>query len=198
MDRSLIFITNTAPVAANNNAAPSLSLDERFSVVGYDAADECVYLLSTSADGRVPRLCSMRVSGQRAGRVIELDDPELGAADEQRFFETLRKFSGELRPLDREPRGLYRLQTRVIRRVALSVDPKDPPIRKYTLRLEVAPAGGGRATRAYVSAYLRPRADLVAIYRIPNRDQVVATVSYTGIPREAGYEKQAALLVGQV
>ena len=92
------------------------------------------------------------------------------------------------------------LRTRVTRRRALRLYQDVQPVRKYELRLTVRPADAQSpiasiGASVLVTAYLRPRALIVDVARVPGSALAVALVEYIGLPFELGYTKQAALLV---
>lgn len=201
----MAFITATTaliPGAAMASTSGSRELD----VLGYDAEDRKVYFLEHFHDesGEVPRLSFMHVAGPHAGKMIPVESWYRDDADavEAKFPGRLAQLEGRLMRLVPEPQGTYALSTRITQRRAQRIYPEDPPVRKYTLQLTVAPhrdaheiASLYAPSRATVTAYFRPKATLTEVARIPGMDVSVALVSYLGIPYEVGYERDVAVLI---
>jgi len=200
----LSFITGTTSVSllgkvSNAGYVGAHTLD----AIGYDAEAHRLYFLEHFDDesGDLPQLHFTHTRGHHMGRLVPVRDWYKGepAEVELTFEARLAALMSRLQPLRPLPVEDFMLTTRVVKRRALRLYPDSPPIRKFELRLTVRPlcaevvsSLGGRAD---VAAYLRPRARLAEVFRIPGERLAVAIVSYVGIPFEVGYEKQAALLV---
>lgn len=197
MRQSLSFITGTSAVSSVDRTEGTGAGARSLEVVGHDAADGRVYLLEHFHDGDVPQLHFIHTRGPHAGKQVSVHawyDGDV-AEIESRFSDRLARLRKSLIPLAAARAADWRLTTRVIKRRALRLDPGDAPIRKYTLQLAVRPAndsvhGGAIAT---VTAYLRPRASLDAVFRLGPR--YLALASYTGVPLDIGHPRQIAVLL---
>jgi hypothetical protein len=90
--------------------------------------------------------------------------------------------------------------TRVVQRRALKLPDGGRPIRKFALQLTVEPVittADSVRGRTVVTSYLRPRAQLDAVWAIPGEPLALARVTYVGVPEGIGLDKQVALLVGR-
>ena len=92
------------------------------------------------------------------------------------------------------------LSTRIVQRRALRVAGpgacSDLPIRKFALQLVVEPVSGmGPSGKTTVTAFLRPQAQLVDVWSIPETDMAIARISYTGIPSGVGLDKDTVVLL---
>jgi hypothetical protein len=171
--------------------------------LGYDPGERKLYLLEhfddESAD--LPQLHVLHAQGAHGGRMVPLASfsdghPAQAEGGFERRLLALRERLVELRPM---PRVRFALSTRVVKRRALRLYPDEMPIRKYTLRINVRPLGTRGITSigatAEVDAYLRPRARLAEVYRLPGERLALAIIAWVGIPFELGHEKQTALLL---
>ena len=198
------FITATSAVTnLNHRSATGLSGAHELDVIGFDPAEHKLYVLEHYNDdsGDLPQLFFMHTRGRHAGRLIPVRDWYQGdTTDVEAEFQVRLDALCE-RLVDVEPtmRGGLGLTTRVVKRRALRLQRDEAPIRKYTLQLTVRAAGNSAITpmgvRTEVTAYLRPKAQLVESYMIPGERMAVAIVSYVGIPFDVGHDKQAALLL---
>jgi hypothetical protein len=198
---SLSFITQTSAVSRAKTADPCAEPSpEHMRVIGYDPIDHKVYLLQDCGDDGPPYLYFMHTRGDHVGHLVGLpsnyadeDDPEATKL----FWARLEGLSRRLRPLEQRPKGLYRLSTHVVRKRAVLIEPELPAVRKYTLRAAVGRASESpdNAPFTYVTAYLRPRVELVSVHRVPNGAGSIAILRFVGIPIEIGYETDSALFL---
>lgn len=197
MRTSISFLTTTSAIApfARPPFAPH-ALD----ALGFDRAHGTIYLAESGA-GATPLLQLVHTDGEHAGRMTLARSLYEGAADDvaARVRDRIDELRASLEPLDEIEPDAYLLTTRVIQRRALRV-PAGPPIRKFTLALSVEPIVGEaepRHGRAVVTAYLRARAALDRVWRVPGTELAVARVSYVGVPSEVGHDKQTAILTAR-
>lgn len=206
----LAFITGTTAASTlGTSAIRTCGGPQLLEVLGYHPVEGRVYFLEHYHDdsGDLPQLLYMHTGGPHMGRIVPVRSwyegahmaPEAASFGAQQFTTRLAELRAALEPMHRVAYHDWRLTTRVIRRRALRVYPDHPPIRKFELRLRVASKSGGTISsigaQTEVTAYLRPRAEVSAVYAIPNGHQHVAVLSYVGIPFEVGYEKNTALLL---
>ncbi|HTM22296.1 MAG TPA: hypothetical protein VL172_17370 [Kofleriaceae bacterium] len=201
---SLSYLTSTAAVSRlrRDGDLPPVG-PHTLDPLGYDHQERRIYLLEhyddESAD--LPQLHVLHAHGAHGGRMVPLASwgdghpAQIEGGFESRLAD-LRASLADLRPM---PRARFAVTTRVVKRRALRLYPDEMPIRKYTLRINVRALGArgvvsiGATTE--VDAYLRPRARLVDVYRVPGERLALAVVSWVGIPFELGHDKQTALLV---
>ncbi len=197
MRTSISFLTTTSAIAPYARApiAPH-ALD----VLGFDRAHRTLYL-AESLGGATPLVQLVHTDGEHAGRMTVARSLYEGtpAEIEARVRDRIGELRASLEPLEPIEPDAYLLTTRVIQRRALRV-PAGPPIRKFTLALQVEPIVGesdARFGRAVVTAYLRARAALDRMWRIPGTELALARVTYVGVPSEVGHDKQVAILTAQ-
>lgn len=201
---SLSYITSTSAVARLRPDTEAGFGPHTLDPIGYDAESRSLYLLEHFDDetGDLPQLYVMHTGGNHVGRLTPVRSwyqgplVEVEAQFEARL-QALRATLMELRPL---AASTLFLRTRVTKRRALRLYQDQPPVRKYELRLTVRPTDLGPAVASIgatvlVTAYLRPRARIVDVLRVPGASLGLALVEYIGFPFGLGYAKQAALLV---
>jgi len=197
---SLSFITQTSAVSRAKTDPGVNQTPERLRVIGYDPIDHKVYLLQDSGEDELPELYFLHTRGDHAGHLVGVPSNYINHKDPDApalFWSRLEGLSRRLRPLEQRPKGLYRLSTHVVRRRAVLIDPELPAVRKYTLRVSVGRAHElpERSPFTFVTAYLRPRVELVSVHRMPSGAGSVAILRFVGIPIEIGYETDAALFL---
>jgi hypothetical protein len=202
MRQSLSFITTTSAVSPVGRSTEGTGAGPRtLEILGHAASDGRVYLLERFHDrsGDLPQLHFVHTRGAHAGKQVAVRGWYDGDRDavSARLPERLRRLRAVLAPLAPARGADWRLTTRVIKRRALRLDPADPPIRKYTLQLAVRPANdavyGGAITT--VTAYLRPRASLGAVHRIPGQPRYLALATFTGVPLGIGHLREIPMLL---
>jgi hypothetical protein len=197
MRASISYLTSTAATAY-----PSLHGAHRLDVLGYHRGERAIYLRE-DVGATAPVIHVVRTRGPLAGRMIALHswyegDDRVAVADGVRA--RLASLAPELAPMEPIERDLWMLTTRVVQRRALRLPEGGRPIRKFALQLSVEPVVATEDSlraRTVVTAYLRPRAWLDAVFAVPGEPLAVARVTYVGVPEGIGLDKQAALLVGR-
>ncbi len=181
MRASLSFLTSTSATAAEWPTAVS---GHTLEVLGWDRAERRVYL---AEHGPTTQLHVMATRGEHAGVAVPV------AGDLARI-EALRR---KLVPLEPTARAGWELHTRVVQRRGLRIEGMSTPVRKYALGVTVTQHVAGRARahgRARVTAYLRPRAAIEAIWWVPSEPLTLAIVAYCGVPAGVGFDRQTAIL----
>jgi hypothetical protein len=201
---SLSYITTTSAVARPRTETESGYGPHTLDPLGYDPASGALYLLEHFDDetGDLPQLHIMHTAGSHVGRLTPVRSWYQGPVVEveARFEDRLSELRATLQVLRPMPLDQVSLRTRVTRRRALRLYQDRPPVRKYELRLTVRPTRAVHPIASIgaselVTAYLRPRAHVVDLARVPGAGLALALVEYIGLPFELGYTKQAALLV---
>ena len=193
MRTSISFLTTTSAIAPFARPIAPHALD----VLGFDRANRSIYL-AEMLGGATPLVQLVHTDGEHAGRMTVARSLYEGTPAEiaARVGDRIGLLRASLEPLEAIEPDAYLLTTRVIQRRALRV-PAGPPIRKFTLALQVEPIVGdndARFGRAVVTAYLRARASLDRMWRLPGTDLALARVTYVGVPSEVGHDKQVAIL----
>jgi hypothetical protein len=208
MRPSLSFLTSTSGIAP---AVPTATGAHRLDLLGYHRAQRTIYFLENVAvrgglggDG-LPMLYTMHLGGESPGRLATAVSWYQGQAmtdDGAGFRRRLAALEGELAPMMARDPDDWSLSTRVLQHRALRLPDGQPAIRKFALSLEVVPVmeappsgASARIGTTSVTAYLRPRAVLDAVWAIPDQPLAVARVAYTGVPSDAGHAKHTAVLV---
>lgn len=180
MRTTMSFLTSTSPIAGELPASPPV---HRLEILGLDKVAGRIVLREHV--GRDSALALLAVGGAGAGVTIPLGRGTRAAAR-------------SLVPLVPTAVEGFELTTRVIQRRGLRMFGDLAPIRKFALGLTVTAHTGGLAGargRAVATAYLRPRATLTEVWRLPDEPLAVALVSYCGVPTGLGVDKQIAVLV---
>jgi hypothetical protein len=206
MRPSLSFLTSTSGIAP---AVPTATGAHRLEILGYHRAQRAIYFLENVAvrgglggDG-LPMLYVMHLGGESPGRLATAVSWYQGIADDGAGFRRrLAALEGDLVPMPARDPDDWSLSTRVLQHRALRLPDGQPAIRKFALSLEVVPVmeappsgASARIGMTSVTAYLRPRAVLDAVWAIPDQPLAVARVAYTGVPSDAGHAKHTAVLV---
>jgi hypothetical protein len=207
MRPSLSFLTSTSGIAP---AVPTATGAYRLDALGYHRAQRAIYFVENVAvrggpgDG-LPMLYTMHLGGESPGRLATAVSWYQGQAmtdDGAGFRRRLIALGNELVPLIPRDPDDWSLATRVLQHRALRLPDGQPSIRKFALSLEVVPvmepppsAQSARIGVTSVTAYLRPRATLDAVWAIPDQPLAVARIAYTGVPSDAGHDKHTAVLV---
>lgn len=183
MRATLSFWTSTSSTAAE---WPQSAAGHRLEVLGWERASRRVYFVEHADERRT--LLVMATDGEHAGAALPLSvDPARIAA-----------LRGSLAPMADVPARGFDLTTRVVQRRGLRLQSMSTPIRKFALGLSVVYRNCGVAVasgKATVTAYLRPRAMVARVLRVPGEHLSVAIVTYCGVPAGIGHDKQAAILV---
>lgn len=182
MRATLSFWTSTSSTAAD---WPLSTTSHRLEVLGWERASRRIYLLEHT-DERAA-LFVMATSGEHAGAALPL------SSDAERVTRLRR----ELVPMVTAPARGWDLTTRVVQRRGLRLASMTTPIRKFALGLNVGYRVSGvtvASGKATVTAYLRPRAMIDHVARVPGEGLAVAIVTFCGVPAGVGFDKQAAIL----
>lgn len=192
MRASISYLTSTAATAA---PLPTRQGPHRLDVLGYHHGDRAVYL-AEEVGASFPVVHAVRTRGLHAGRMIPMrswyERGDVGAR--------IAALAAELTPIDSIDPDAWALTTRVVQRRALRLPDGARPIRKFALQLTVEPliaTDDSVRGRTVVTAYLRPRARLDAVWAIPGEALALARVTYVGVPEGIGLDKQVAMLVGR-
>lgn len=198
------FITATKAVTSvDQSTLPGVSGAHELDVLGFDPNEHKLYFLEHYNDdsGDLPQLFFAHTRGRHLGRLMPVRSWYQGGATtvEDEFQTRLDALQDRLVEVEPMTRGALRLTTRVVKRRALRLRRDQAPIRKYALQLTVRDTSNSAITpmgaRTEVTAYLRPKAQLVESYTIPGERTAIAIVSYVGIPFDVGHDKQVALLL---
>ena len=183
MRATLSFWTSTSSTAAE---WPRSAAGHRLEVLGWERATRRLYFVE-HADER-HTLLVMATDGEHAGAALPLSvDPARIAA-----------LRGSLAPVMEAAIRGFDLTTRVVQRRGLRLQSMSTPIRKFALGLSVVQRNCGVAVatgKTTVTAYLRPRATIERVLRVPGEPVAVAIITYCGVPAGIGQDKQAAILV---
>lgn len=174
---TLSYLTTTSSTAIEPAVAPRSSLD----VLGWDAAGERAVFAEVHAGVR--QLYVVPSQGERAGSFIPVASP--------------RRTQRDLIPLIPIARDGWELHTRILHRRGVKVVGMATPIRKFSLGLTITRHDGARlaaAGRGHATAYLRPRAGLRSLWRVPSTSLAVAIIDYCGVPAGIGFDRQLAIL----
>lgn len=199
---SLGFMTSTARFAEGTNAHARVfdedAIAHRMDILGVSPEDGICYIVEELGHEDAPVVYRLFLTGAREGHLVPLHAwYEVDAAPS-----TIRTRIARLRqtlvPVTAIAHEAWMLSTRVIQRRALrnTNEVDATPIRKYALQLMVEPVSGdGPIARTTVTAFLRPEAELVGAWRLPD-GRTVARISYTGIPTGMGATKETVVLLG--
>lgn len=173
-------------------------------VLGYDAADQKVYILRHFHDGRgrLPQLSYYLLASPQAQQRIDVTSlyihPQTQKIDVDqeptRFNQALAQIQKRLQPLPKIP--TRSLQLNVIQRLQRSVaSPMDPSsnLRQYQYCYQLQTA----TLRSAIDYAISYQLDLAISqsYKIPQHNKVLAVVKYQGIAIEGGYSVEDALIL---
>ena len=202
VQHSLSFITRTSAYSAPRIRASEAGPRE-LEVLGHSVSERKLYLLEHCGD-EWPLLRLIHTGGPEFGRLVQAPQYQ-GAtappreANQPTREQWVRQLRDRVVPVVPLSLDRWRLQTHVMKRSALRLFAGETPIREYTLRLRVRAKSNALlaaiGAQTIVTAYLRPKARLVAVHRIPRMQMAIATVAYLGVPQDCGVEKTTALLV---
>ena len=181
---SLGFMTSTA--CTSEEAASDVVLGHRMTVVGVSRVEGCAFIVEELGHNEVPIVYRLYIDGPRAGHLVPAEE--------------IRTRLGKLllEPCPRTTTEAWMLSTRIVQRRALRVAGQDAPIRKFALQLRVEPVSGMGATGSTtVTAFLRPDARLLEVLTIPGTGNMLARVTFTGVPSGLGQAKETVVLLGE-
>ena len=168
----------------------------RMTVLGVSRIEGCAFVVEELGNGESPIVYRLYIDGPRAGHLVPAHawyehDP---TADQIRA----RIAKLVLEPCTRSTTEAWMLSTRIVQRRALRVAGQDAPIRKFALQLRVEPVSGMGATGSTtVTAFLRPDARLLEVLTIPGTGNMLARVTFTGVPSGLGQAKETVVLLGE-
>lgn len=200
---SLGFMTQTARIAASAPGEHEPA-SHTMHLLGYAAAERVVYLVEELGPGESPIVYRLFLTGARAGHVVPLHTWFEQTAGEAPLRAKIAALAETLAPLARTTHEAWMLSTRIVQRRALrgtgpaaaAIDSAEPPIRKFALQLVVEPvSGGGPSGKTTVTAFLRPEAELVEAWTLPEGIGALARITYTGIPSGMGQTKDTVVLL---
>ena len=192
---SLGYMTTTSCVSESNENA---TIAHRMQLLGVSHAEGVAYVVEELGGDETPIVYRLWLRGPRAGYLVPIhawyEQCETPAEIRARIA-TLT-----LEPLAKSTSEAWMLSTRIVQRRALRVAGpgacSDLPIRKFALQLAVEPVSGmGPSGKTTVTAFLRPQAQLVDVWSIPETDMAIARISYTGIPSGVGLDKDTVVLL---
>jgi hypothetical protein len=191
---SLGYMTTTSCVSEAEGAA----IAHRMQLLGVSHAEGVAYVVEELGGDETPVVYRLWLRGPRTGYLVPIhawyEQCENAAEIRARIAELT------LEPLVRSTSEAWMLSTRIVQRRALRVAGpgacSDLPIRKFALQLVVEPVSGmGPSGKTTVTAFLRPQAQLVDVWSIPETEMAVARISYTGIPNGLGLDKDTVVLL---
>lgn len=200
---ALSFITTTRGVASSFDG-PTQTGDHETTLIGYQRSRErCYFIESYDEPGQTPSLFAMNLTGQYAGRLVPVTEPVNENIDRslpnpiyRRVMKQIAELAPLLRPLKRLDTDRVTISTRVVRRTALVLGADTSPVRKFVVKVELGAKGTMAPWRHhYISTYLRPKVVLERVYQVPNRSQMIAIVSYVGLPYGLGDRVEQPVLV---
>lgn len=194
---SLGYVMSTACVTDD---APSTAPAHHMAVLGIARREGVAYVLEELGAGEAPIVYRLWLRGPRQGYLVPIHGWYEHAAGADEIRARLAALAPTLDPVLPTAREAWMLSTRVIQRRALRVAGTgacaDLPIRKFALQLLVEPvSGGGPSGKTTVTAYLRPQAQLAAVWLVPGTDLAIARLSFTGIPSGVGLTKDTVVLL---
>jgi hypothetical protein len=192
---SLGYMTTTTTVSETGEVA---AIAHRMQLLGVSHAEGVAYVVEELGANEAPIVYRLWLRGPRSGYLVPIhawyEQCENAAEIRARIAEL------KLQPLARSTSEAWMLSTRIVQRRALRVAGpgacSDLPIRKFALQLVVEPVSGmGPSGKTTVTAFLRPQAQLVDVWSIPESDSAIARISYTGIPSGVGLDKDTVVLL---
>ena len=192
---SLGYMTTTACVAD----VPS-SATHRMDVLGVSASEGIAYIVEDLGEGATPIVYRLWLRGPRQGFLVPLASWYEHGDDATQIRARIAELAPRLERAMPTTTEAWMLSTRIVQRRALRVAGpgacSDLPIRKYALQLSVEPVSGvGPSGKTTVTAFLRPQAQLVDVWSLPDGRAAIARVAYTGIPSGLGLDKDTVVLL---
>ncbi|MCX5743369.1 MAG: hypothetical protein NT062_12825 [Proteobacteria bacterium] len=202
--QSLGFMTSTARFAEGTNPHARVfdeaALAHRMSVIGVAPADNIAFVVEELGHEDAPVVYRLFLNGPRAGHLVPLHAWYELSAPADVIRARIERLRQTLTPVTRCEHEAWMLSTRVIQRRALRASSSTlaTPIRKYALQLVVEPVrGNGPSGKTTVTAFLRPEAELVGAWLLPD-GLAIARITYTGIPTGMGASKDTVVLLGGI
>jgi hypothetical protein len=194
---SLGYMTGTA-CTAEGVAADGYSMR----ILGLARAESVVYVVEEHAHAadEAPIVYRLYVDGPRAGHLVPVHAWYEPPVDATEVRARMSSIAATLEPVGESTPEAWMLSTRIVQRRALRLapEPNALPVRKFALQLQVEPVGSlGPHGKTTVTAFLRPNAELVAVYSLSTGD-AVARVRYTGVPSGLGLAKETVILLARV
>jgi len=192
---SLGFMTTTSCVSETTEGA---AIAHRMQLLGVSYAEGVAYVVEELGGDETPVVYRLWLRGPRAGYLVPIHAWYEQSENTAQIRARIANLA--LEPLARSTSEAWMLSTRIVQRRALRVAGpgacSDLPIRKFALQLVVEPVSGmGPSGKTTVTAFLRPQAQLVDVWSIPDTDMAIARISYTGIPSGVGLDKDAVVLL---
>ena len=192
---SLGFMTTTSCVSETTEGA---AIAHRMQLLGVSYAEGVAYVVEELGGDETPVVYRLWLRGPRAGYLVPIHAWYEQSENTAQIRARIANLA--LEPLARSMSEAWMLSTRIVQRRALRVAGpgacSDLPIRKFALQLVVEPVSGmGPSGKTTVTAFLRPQAQLVDVWSIPDTDMAIARISYTGIPSGVGLDKDAVVLL---
>lgn len=192
---SLGFMTTTSCVSETTEGA---AIAHRMQLLGVSYAEGVAYVVEELGGDETPVVYRLWLRGPRAGYLVPIHAWYEQSENTAQIRARIANLA--LEPLARSTSEAWMLSTRIVQRRALRVAGpgacSDLPIRKFALQLVVEPVSGmGPSGKTTVTAFLRPQAQLVDVWSIPDTDMAIARISYTGIPSGVGLDKDTVVLL---
>lgn len=192
---SLGFMTTTSCVSETTEGA---AIAHRMQLLGVSYAEGVAYVVEELGGDETPVVYRLWLRGPRAGYLVPIHAWYEQSENTAQIRARIANLA--LEPLAKSTSEAWMLSTRIVQRRALRVAGpgacSDLPIRKFALQLVVEPVSGmGPSGKTTVTAFLRPQAQLVDVWSIPDTDMAIARISYTGIPSGVGLDKDAVVLL---
>ena len=187
---SLGFMTSTARTVDEVGA-----LGHRMTLLGYSPLERVAFVVEELGEHESPIAYRMWTSGPRAGHLVPIHAWYEHGDDADEIRARIASLTATLDAPLKTTTEAWMLSTRVVQRRALRTPDGGVPLRKYALQLRVEPTSGvGASGHTTVTAFLSPHAELGDVWALPD-GQVIARVTYTGIPSGLGLPKDTMILL---
>ena len=192
---SLGYMTTTSCVSETNEG---VAISHRMQLLGVSHAEGVAYVVEELGSDETPVVYRLWLRGPRTGYLVPIHAWYEQSDNAAEIRARIAQLS--LEPVVKSTSEAWMLSTRIVQRRALRVAGpgacSDLPIRKFALQLVVEPVSGmGPSGKTTVTAFLRPQAQLVDVWSIPETDMAIARISYTGIPNGLGLDKDTVVLL---
>lgn len=193
---SLGYMTTTTTVSETSESA---AIAHRMQLLGVSHAEGVAYVVEELGADETPVVYRLWLRGPRTGYLVPIHAWYEQCENAADIRARIAELPG-LVPVAKSTSEAWMLSTRIVQRRALRVAGpgacSDLPIRKFALQLQVEPVSGmGPSGKTTVTAFLRPQAQLVDVWSIPETDMAIARISYTGIPSGVGLDKDTVVLL---